>query len=107
MDGLLASNASHSMTLLSLLEHYHIKKPKMKYKSICTFLNQHHRISISEKRLKYFCKKQGLSSKRNVNNETLKDTVINELRTSSLLLASILAPRVQTNDRNTCGQVWY
>ena len=86
MDGLLASNASHSMNLLQLVEYYHRKNPKMKYKTICAVLNQHHGVSISERRLKYICKKQGLSRKRNVNSETLKDMVINELRTSSLLL---------------------
>ena len=86
IDGLLASNASHSMNLLQLVEYYHRKKPKMKYRRICTVLNQHHGVSISERRLKYICKKQGLSRKRNVNNQTLKDMVINELGTSSPLL---------------------
>ena len=85
MDGLLASNASHSMTLLQLVDYYHRKKTKMKYRSICTVLNQHHAVSISERRLKYICKKQGLPRKRNVNNETFKDIVTNELGTSSSL----------------------
>ena len=66
MDGMLASNPS-----------------KMKYRSICTVLNQHHGVSILDRRRKYICKKQGRSRKRNVNNETLKDMVINELGTSS------------------------
>ena len=56
-------------------------KPKM-----TTVLNQHHGVRISERRLKYICKKQGLSGKRNVNSEILKDMVINELGTSSSLL---------------------
>ena len=86
IDGLLASNASHSMNLLQLVEYYHRKKPKMKCRRICAVLNQHHGVSISERRLKYICKKQGLSRKRNVNNQTLKDMVINELGTSSSLL---------------------
>ena len=77
MDGLLASNASHSMTILQLVEYYHRKKPKMKYRSIYIVPNQHHGIIISESRLKYICKKQWLSRKRNVNNKTLKDVVIN------------------------------
>ena len=58
----------------------------MKYRSICTVLNQHHGVNISERRLKYICKKQRLSLKRNVNNETLKDMVINKLGMSSSLL---------------------
>ena len=64
MYRLLASNASYSMNLLQLVEYYHRKKPKMKYKAFCTVLNQHHGISISEKRFKYVCKKQGLSRKK-------------------------------------------
>ena len=48
MDRLLASNASHSMNLLHLFEYCHRNKPKMKYKSICTVLNQHHGVSVSE-----------------------------------------------------------
>ena len=86
MDGLLASNASYSMNLLHLVEYYHRKKPKMKYRRICTVLNQYHGVSISERRLKYIFTKKGLSRKRNVNNQTLKDMLINELGTSSLLL---------------------
>ena len=86
MDELLASNASHSMILLQLVEYYHRKKTKMKYRIICFVLNQHNGVSISGWRLKYICKKQGLSRKINVNNETLKDMVINELGTSSSLL---------------------
>ena len=89
MHGFLASTTSHSMNLLRLLEHYHRKKPKMKYGSICTVRNQHHGARISERRLKHICKKLGLSRKRNVNNETLKDMVINELGTSSSLLVYI------------------
>ena len=58
----------------------------MKYRSICTVLNQHHGVNISERSLKYICKKQRLSLKRNVNNETLKDMVINKLGMSSSLL---------------------
>ena len=58
----------------------------MKYRGICTVSNQHHGVSISERRLKYLCKKQGISRKRNLNNETSKDSVINELGTSSSLL---------------------
>ena len=57
MDGLLASNTSHSMTLLQLVEYYHRKKTKMKYRSICIVLNQYHRVIISQRRLKYICKK--------------------------------------------------
>ena len=98
MEGLLASNASDSMILLQLVEYYYRKKPKIKYRSICTVLNQHYGVSISDRRLKYICKKQGLSRIRNVNNETLKDMVINELGTSSSLLgykqmAEVLAVR--------------
>ena len=74
------------LILLQLVEYYHRKKPKIKYRSICTVLNQHYGVSISERRLKYICKKQGLSRIRNVNNETLNDMVINELGTSSSLL---------------------
>ena len=85
MEGLLAPNASHSMILLQLVEYYYRKKLKMKYRSICTVLNQH-RVSISERRLKYICKNQGLSRIRNVNNETLRDMVINESGKSSSLL---------------------
>ena len=47
MDGLLASNASHSMTLLQLVEYYHRKKPKMKYRRICIVLNQYHGVITS------------------------------------------------------------
>ena len=85
MKELLAPNASHSMILLQLVEYYYRKKLKMKYRSICTVLNQHI-VSISERRLKYICKNQGLSRIRNVNNETLKDMVINESGKSSSLL---------------------
>ena len=46
MDGLLASNASHSMTILQLVEYYYRKKPKMKYRSIYIVPNQHHGIII-------------------------------------------------------------
>ena len=51
MYGLLASNVSHSMTSLQLFKYYHRKEPKMKYRNICTVLNQHHGVSISERRL--------------------------------------------------------
>ena len=65
MDRLLASNASHSMNLLQLVEYYHRKKPKhLKYKSICTVLNKHHRVSISERRLKYILKSKDIPVKQ-------------------------------------------
>ena len=76
MDGLLASNASHSMTLLQLVEYYHRKKTKMKYRNICTVLNQLHGASISER--------VGLNT-----SVKIKVTL-----------------RVKANDRNTRGQVW-
>ena len=53
MEGLLAPNASHSMIFLQLVEYYYRKKLKMKYRSICTVLNQH---GISEFR------KEGLNT---------------------------------------------
>ena len=74
------------MNLLQLVGYYNRKKPKMKYKSVCTVLNQHHGVNISDRRFKYVCKKQGLSCKINVNSEILKDMVINQLGTSSSLL---------------------
>ena len=61
----------------------------MKYKTICTVLNEHHGVGISKRRLKYICNKQVLSRKRNKNSGTLKDMVINELGTSSSLLGYV------------------
>ena len=97
MVGLLASNASHSITLLQLVEYYNLKKQKMKYRGISAVINQDHGVSILERRLKYICKKQGLSGK--------KCKWWNLERYDNKWVRNILiALRVQKNDRNTCGQ---
>ena len=71
-----------NMTLTDLIKHYHSLRPKLKYSNICCLINIHHGISLSERKLKYVCPKEGLTRKRNCNDITLKEMVKNEMSTS-------------------------
>ena len=80
MVGLLASNASHSITLLQLVEYYNRKKQKMKYRGISAVINEDHGVFWREG-LNTSVKSKDFLVK-NANGETLKDMIINELGTS-------------------------
>ena len=77
MDFILPHNIS--LCDVDLVKHYFHIKPKLKHKEICTILNKHHQIPITPRQLKEMCRKNNLSRKRNVDDGTLNDIILNEL----------------------------
>ena len=66
IDGILTSSVSDSVILLEMVLVYCRLRPKMKYRNICLPLSKHYNINITERRLEYIIKKQGLTRKKNV-----------------------------------------
>ena len=57
----------------------------MRYNEICSLINKHHQHNVIKRRVKYLIQKQGLSRKK-MDQNTLIQTVSNELDTSRSLL---------------------
>ncbi len=68
--------------MIALVHHYHGLSPKYTKREICMLIKKDHGIAITERQLKYICKKEGLSKCRNIDYSTLKEMVANELDSS-------------------------
>ena len=83
MDVILPENVN--LTLHQLITYYVNLRPKFSYKDICVILNEHHGETVTVRQIKHFCKKNGWNRKRNVDDQTLEELVINELGMFNIL----------------------
>lgn len=81
MDALLKKGVN--LTLEELIRYYHGVKPKLKYKDICTIINEHHEIDLTMRTLKEKLRKYCLTRVRNVSDNELRNMVSTELETSA------------------------
>ena len=70
---------STTLDTFGLIKYYFEVKPNLKYKDICTIINDHHGMSVTLRKLKEIFKKNGFNRKRNVDNATLEAIITNEL----------------------------
>ena len=71
-----------NLSVLELVKFYHSLKPKLKYKEICSTINEHYHRLITMDMVKRICKEENLSRRRNISDSDLKDVIVNELKTS-------------------------
>lgn len=71
-----------NLSVLELVKFYHSLKPNLKYKEICSIINEHHHRLITMNMVKRICKEENLSRRRNISDSDLKDVIVNELKTS-------------------------
>ena len=74
-----------NLDLHGLIKYYYLLTPKFTLNDICSLINKHHRHDVTERRVKYLIRKQGLSRKK-MNQSALIQAVSNELDTSRSLL---------------------
>ena len=68
--------------MIALVHHYHAVSPKYTKREICMLLRKDHGVDITERQLKYVCKKEGLSKHWNIDSNLIEEMVSNELDTS-------------------------
>ena len=67
--------------LVTFIRHYLSITPKYIYKEMCNIINNHHKIPITVRKVKYICNKQKLQ-RTTVDNNLLKECILNEIQTS-------------------------
>ena len=77
MDIVLPRNVS--LNVFQLVEYYFQIKPKLKYKNICTIINEFHGLPLTMRQLKEIYRRKGYSRRRNVDDVTLHGILSNEL----------------------------
>ena len=74
-----------NLDLHGLIKYYYLLTQKFTLNDLCSLINKHHQHDVTERRVKYLIRKQGLSRKK-MNQSALIQAVSNELDTSRSLL---------------------
>ena len=77
MDVVLPSSSVIGLTELAGL-YFHVK-PKLKCRDICALINEFHGLPVTMRKLKEIFRKKGFSRRRNIDNATLSEVLLNEL----------------------------